>query len=115
MIKPTDLTIRKVARSLKINIYNEEFRGKKRGRFCLTRRQLKTALGVERLRSETIQKLQDEALEMGLVIIDLDETFPCVEKDIVEKYRRPPAEVFSEYFPINETDDFDMENNENEE
>jgi hypothetical protein len=94
----TDDKIREVARKLWVDLYEEPFRGKERGRFCLTREQLRVALDTMRLHASTIEKLQDEALTLGLIIVDLDDLFPCVEVGIMRKYRRPPADVFKRVF-----------------
>ncbi len=99
MAAVTDEKIHEVARTLWMDVYEDEFRGKERGRFCLTRRQLMDALGTTRLHASAIQRLQDEALGLGLVIIDLDDLFPCVEVRVARRYRRPPAEVFLRHFP----------------
>ena len=87
-----------VAEVLYYRIYEAKFRGKKRGRFCLTREQLREALGVQRLHASTIARLQDAALELGLVVIDLDDLFPCIETNVLRRLRRPPASVFEEFF-----------------
>ena len=100
----TERTIESVARRLKADLYEAEFRGKDRGRFCLSRMQLRRALGVERLHMNDILRLQDAALKLGLVIIDLDDLFPCVEAGIVRGYRRPPAGVFAQCFPSEQGD-----------
>jgi hypothetical protein len=99
MAAVTDGVLASVAEKLWRDVYEEPFRGKERGRFCLTREQLKSALGVDRLHASTVQRLQDEALAIGLVIIDLDDLFPCVEVKVLRKYRRPPADVFLNHFP----------------
>ena len=91
--------LEEVAEKLWRNVYEEPFRGKERGRFCLTREQLKRALRVERLHPNTIERLQDVALARGLVIIDLDDLFPCIEVEVIRRYRRPPMEVFGKFFP----------------
>jgi hypothetical protein len=91
--------IEKVAQILWAEVYEASFRGKERGRFCLTREQLRKALRVERLHATTVERLQDIALEKGLVVIDLDDLFPCVEVDVLRRYRRPPSEVFARFFP----------------
>jgi hypothetical protein len=95
----TDEKIEQVATTLWRDLYEDSFRGKERGRFCVTRGQLKEALDTERLHASTIQRLQDAALALGLVIIDLDDLFPCIEVRIVRKYRRPPSEIFLKHFP----------------
>ena len=77
-------------------VYEANFRGKSRGRFVITREQLKLALNVDRLHASTVQALQDAALQQGLVIMDLDDLFPCVETKVVRKYRRPPSTIFTQ-------------------
>lgn len=101
----SDEKIREVAHKLWGDIYEETFRGKDRGRYCLTREQLKATLNTSRLHATTIERLQDEALSLGLVIVDLDDLFPCIEVKIVRKYRRPPREIFLKHFPEPEEDD----------
>jgi len=93
-----------VARILYYDIYEASFRGKKRGRFCLTRGQLREALGVRRLHASTIAKLQDAALDLGLVVIDLDDLFPCIETSVLRRLRRPPASTFEEFFSVSDDD-----------
>jgi hypothetical protein len=95
----SDEKIIEVAMKLWRDLYEEAFRGKERGRFCLTREQLKEALDTEKLHRSTIDRLQDEALKLGLVIVDLDDLFPCIEKDVVRRYRRPPRDAFIKVFP----------------
>ncbi len=87
-----------VAEKLWAEVYEREFRGKPRGRFSITREQLKQALGVKRLHASTVDKLQERALEKGLVIIDLDDIFPCIEVSVLRKYRRPPRIIFDDIF-----------------
>ena len=99
----TDDKITDVAHKLWADVYEASFRGKDRGRFCITRKQLKKALLVERLHATTIERLQDEALSRGLIIIDLDDLFPCIEVDVVRRYRRPPTETFAKFFDDDDT------------
>ena len=40
----TDEKLREVAKKLWVDLYEEPFRGKERGRFCLTREQLRIAI-----------------------------------------------------------------------
>jgi hypothetical protein len=94
----TSEDIQRVANLLYTNLYEQEFRGKNRGRFALTRDQLKHALGVKNLHPPTTRRLQDAALDLGLAIIDLDDLFACVEVDVLRKYRRPPRTIFDAVF-----------------
>jgi len=87
-----------IADKLWREVYETPFRGKSRGRFAITREQLKTALGVHKLHRKTVRRLQDAALRKGLVIVDLDDVFPCVETRVVREYRRPPKTIFESIF-----------------
>lgn len=94
----TDEKLKRVAQKLWADVYEEPFRGKERGRFALRREQLREALDVERLHASTIRRLQDIALKKGLAVIDLDDLFPCIEVDVLRRYRRPPSEIFAKFF-----------------
>jgi hypothetical protein len=99
----TEDDVHQLARILHGDLYEASFRGKSRGRFALTRAQMKQALGVRKLHTSTVERLQDHALAIGLVIVDLDDLFACVEVDVLRKYRRPPRAVFNRFFaPIEE-------------
>ncbi len=107
MAQVTDEKIQAVVEKLWREVYEHAFRGKKRGRFAITRDQMRLALGVKKLHGSTIQRVQDEALDLGLIVIDLDDLFPCIEIKVVRKYRRPSKAVFEETFDVNidDTDD----------
>ncbi len=115
----TEVRLAAAARMLRRHIYEAEFRGKDRGRFLLTRAQMKKVLNVERLHASTIRALQDAALEEGLVIIDLDDVFPCIETRSARRYRRPPTALLNRYlaetFPEDAADDEDEPNEDDEE
>lgn len=101
----TDEKIDQVVNKLN-ELYETSFRGKKRGRYGLTRDQMRQALDVDKLHDTAIEKLQDAALRTGLVIIDLDGFFPIVEVDVIRKYRKPPVSIFQAIFAISaEVDD----------
>lgn len=103
MAAVTDDKLQEVARILWEEVYEAEFRGKDRGRFSITRTQLKQALGVEKLHAATLEKLQDRALEKGLIIIDLDDIFPCIETRVARAYRKPSRQIFDSFFPPEDT------------
>ena len=95
----TDDRLREVARKFAEELYETAFRGKDRGRYCLTRAQVKAALNVEKLHATTIEKLQEHLLEMGVAMVDLDDLFPVVSVSTLRNYRRPPTELFQRFFP----------------
>ncbi|MEI8697246.1 MULTISPECIES: hypothetical protein [unclassified Mesorhizobium] len=105
----TEEKLEEVARVLREEVYEAEFRGKDRGRFAITRAQLKQALGVEKLHAATLEKLQDRALEKGLVVIDLDDIFPCIETRVARTYRKPPRQAFDQFFPPEEEEQMSAE------
>jgi hypothetical protein len=94
----TDDDVARVARLLWEQVYEESFRGKRRGRFGLTRGQLKQALGVRKLHGSTVERLQEEALRIGMAVVDLDDVFTCVDVAVLRKYRRPPRALFNKFF-----------------
>jgi len=105
MAKVTDEKIEEVVNILWLNIYEEDFRGKQRGRFAITREQLKSALGTKKLHASTVERLIDAARDLGLVIVDLDSIFACIEVRVLVKLRRPPAILFEKFFPNTVDDD----------
>lgn len=90
--------IERVAGLLRDELYERAFRGKARGRFAITRAQMKQALGVQKLHTSTVERIQDAALARGLSVIDLDDVFSCVDVNVLRKYRRPPRAVFDAVF-----------------
>jgi len=108
----SDVKIDEVAEKLWREVYEHPFRGKDRGRFAVTRDQMRQALDVERLHESTIERLQERALEKGLVIINLDDLFPCIETKVLRKYRRPPKAIFDAIFGDPDADEDDVEDTE---
>jgi len=98
MAQVTEEKLDEVVVKLWGDLYEQPFRGKDRGRFAITRNQLRNALDVEKLHASTVERLQERALARGLVIIDLDDLFPCIETKIVRKYRRPTKAILEEIF-----------------
>lgn len=91
-----------VAKLLAKEIYEAEFAGKERGRFIVDRFQLKGLLGVPRLHDTTLARLSNACLMEGLVLIDLDDRIGFAEATYVEKWRKLPDRLFTEY--VNELD-----------
>ncbi len=85
-----------VAQCLWAEIYEDEFGGKPRGKFHLSRDDLKKLLGVQRLHSSTLRQLTDACLDLGLVVIDLDSYFAMVELRFIEKWRQVPKRIIKE-------------------
>lgn len=83
-------------------IYQNEFGGKDRGRFLVDREHLKQLLGVSRLHREVIQALSDACLDLGMVMIDMDDRYGFAERRFVEKWRKLPTRLVEER--VNELD-----------
>lgn len=83
-------------------IYQNEFGGKDRGRFLVDREHLKQLLGVPRLHPEAIQALSDACLDLGMVMIDMDDRYGFAERRFVEKWRKLPTRLVEER--VNELD-----------
>jgi hypothetical protein len=101
-----------VAELLAREIYNAEFAGKERGRFIVDRQQLKGLLGVPRLRDTALSALTDECLDWGLVLIDMDDKIGFAEASYVEKWRKLPDRLLTEYVSELDADEDDEEDEE---
>lgn len=104
-----DQRITALAQKLYLEIYEAEFGGKARGRFQLTRQDLKKLLGIKRLHASTMQSLIDSCLKTGLVVIDMDDTIAFAEEAYVSKWRRIPSRLIDDY-----TAELDFDENEDE-
>lgn len=86
-----------VAGTLYTDAYEASYGGKDRGRFIVTREDLKKLLGVSRLHPTKIQELTDACLTLGLVLIDMDHVFAFAELQFIDKWRKLPSRLVSEY------------------
>ena len=78
-----------VCRALFVYAYEGAFDGRKRGAFQLSRDQLRRMLGAKRLGSKMMRELNEVAFVVGLIIIDLDDCFACVETRDLRALRQP--------------------------
>lgn len=79
-------------------IYSMEFRGKEKGRYALTRQQLKLIAGRERLEEIIISSLEFELKLRGFCLIDVDGgcTFAILKSNILGRFRRPTKAVLNQ-------------------
>ena len=104
MARVTDADIELFVDRLEV-LYNTNFRGKKRGRFALSREQVKAALRVKALHQTTIYRIQDEAQERGYIFINNDSLFPVVKTSITNTYRKVTQSSFEKVFKISKNSD----------
>ena len=81
-----------VAKQL-FSIYESEFGGKDRGRFKISRSNLRRLAGRKRLEDTTVNRIADAALELGYIVIDLGDYFSVVEEAVMLNYRPVPKSV----------------------
>lgn len=84
-------------------IYEETFGGKKRGRFQLSRSQFRKLGGRKNLRDAFIEEVADECLELGYILIPIEDTIAVIEENVVLNYRSVPKSIINSY--IEEEDD----------
>jgi hypothetical protein len=84
-------------------IYEEKFGGKKRGRFQLSRSQFRRLGGRKKLRDAFIDEVADECLELGYILIIIEDIIAIIEANVVLNYRSVPKSIISSY--IDEEDD----------
>jgi len=86
-----------VADKLYISAYEARFGGKKRGRFLITRSDLRELLGVSKLTTDTIDKLAEEFLSTDLALIDMEDCFGVMETSMILNWRKIPSRLVEEY------------------
>lgn len=92
-----DNRVEQVAQLLYNQAYEASFGGKSRGRFQVSRDDIKRLLGVSRLHPSKIQQLSDACLATNLVFIDMDGTYAFAETKFVDKWRKLPSRLVLEY------------------
>lgn len=83
-------------------IYELEFGGKSRGRFKISRSNFRQLSQRQRLEDSTIQKIIEEALELGFVVTDLGDYFSVVGLNVMMNYRPVPKSILKNF--INDDD-----------
>ncbi|BFG81421.1 hypothetical protein PTKU46_94550 [Paraburkholderia terrae] len=74
------------------DLYYTTFAGKTRGRFFLTKEQMKTLAGRAALRKSTIERIATEVLvNHGLAMVKVDGGYGFIEQDKVSAWRPVPA------------------------
>lgn len=69
------------------------FGGKPSGRFVVTRERLAELAGRKTLREPFLQDLYDAALDLGVVIVNLDTLFSVQDLAVIERHRSIPPSV----------------------
>jgi hypothetical protein len=77
-------------------IYNWEFGGKDRGRFRISRRQLRRLSGRGRLEDSILSQFVQHCYERGLVVTDLGDEFSVIEVAAMQNYRKAPSRLIEE-------------------
>lgn len=85
-----------VAKLLK-KIYELEFGGKTRGRYKISRPSFRQLSNRQRLEESTIDRITEEALELGLIVTDLGDYFAVVEHSVMMNYRPVPKSVLNQF------------------
>lgn len=97
MSETLDARLAAVAHTLWRDVYETRFRGRDRGLFLLSRRQLRR-LVADPLDAATIDRFRSAALATGLVVIDLDDRFACLEVAALDRARRVPDRILDAAF-----------------
>jgi len=69
-------------------MFDEEFGGKRRGRYRISEKFMRHLIGRKRLYPETIRQLQQAMFERGFVLIDMDGFFVVIGAKTLASYRR---------------------------
>lgn len=87
--------------ALLAKLYEEEFGGKAKGRFKISRKELAEIAGRAQLKQGAIDQIcENLADDHGLLMIDLGDEFPVTKISILRKYRAVPSRLIAEYAAI---------------
>ena len=78
-------------------IYEEGFGGKERGRYRISRSNLRTLSGRKRLEDSIIDSVIDSTYEKGLVVTDLGDEFSVIHEGVMHNYRRVSRKLVSQH------------------
>jgi len=93
----TNKRILLVSLKLSVSAYETKFGGKKRGRFLITRSDLRELLGVSKLTTDTIDKLAEECLSIDLALIDMEDCFAVMETNMILNWRKITSRLVEEF------------------
>ena len=71
-----------------VELYEQNFGGKERGRFRISMKHMKLLTGRKRIPLRTIRKIREELFEEGYVLIDLEMYFVVLAERTFRSYRR---------------------------
>lgn len=83
---------KQVAEILK-SILTIPFGGKPSGRYIIARDRLAELAGRKTLRESYLQELQEEAVEIGIIVVNLDTYFEVQELAVIKNHRSVPPSV----------------------
>ena len=86
------ITAEKLAETLKA-LMVAPFGGKPNGRYIIERGRLAELAGRKTLREPYIEDLQDAALEIDVVVVNLDTVFSVQDLEVIERHRSVPPSV----------------------
>ena len=77
------------------NLYGKNFGGKMSGRYRIPQKLVRDLLGRRRLYPEDVQKLTRAMLELGFVLVDMDNFFVVLSANAFVNYRRANQDCLS--------------------
>lgn len=78
------------------DIYETAFGGKERGRFRISRNNLKLLADRKVIKQSFVDELKEEAWEYELVVVDLEDGFVVIDVNLLDSYRFAPKNVVKE-------------------
>ena len=100
-----------IAHALWADVYETRFGGQHRGAFRITRRQMRDALGGESPDAISFMRLNALACEAGLMLVDLGDSYACIEIRALRALRRPSDRILANAIA---TRDEDLDEDEDE-
>lgn len=96
-----------------VQLYDETFGGKGRGRYRIRRSELRAIAGVARLDSKFVRRLADDLLDEGFILVDRDDDFIVAACTLFDNYRKVPKQLASSLKFDDQLDDDEGEDDDN--
>jgi hypothetical protein len=96
-------------------IYEEDFGGKKRGRYLLSRSQFRKLAKRKRLSDSFFNEVAEEALESGFILIPLGDSIAVIEEGVVSSYRPVTKKILDSFAIEKDADNDDKDDDKEDE
>lgn len=86
-------------------IYELKFGGKRRGKYRITRVDLRKLAGRKKLHATIVEEIKDLMLESGYLMGEVADYFVLIDVRVIEGYRKLPRAILKPYWEEDEDEE----------